>query len=212
MEMRDIRTAPGAGPRGDGAGARAGGRGALRGAWGGSRRAARAVGPDEKVLPGHAPGPDAGSAPAEYGVAIGAFSEDDLAPARRLGLPFWGRSPIAVDPIPSRRRDDAAIHAQNLLRNAAQNEAGRTGRREGMSGGLVARESGGDWKWITRIEVSGVYPPPPGSGSHVHAWKRLGRRRPAAGQPAEIAVCAACGMRRTTMHRGGRARVSYSAP
>ena len=140
------------------------------------------------------------------------FSEDDLAPARRLGLPFWGRSPIAVNPTPSRRRDDAAIHAQNLLRNAARSEAGRTGRREGMSGGLVARKNGGGWKWITRLVVSGVYHQPSGSGSHIHTWKRLGRRRPAAGPPAETAVCAACGMRRTTIHRGGRAKVSYSAP
>ena len=120
MEVRYVRPAPGAEPRGDGrrfwaageapgasgdgAGAETGGSGALKGAWGGSGGIARRAGPTENIPPGSVTESEPRAAPAEYGVAIGAFSEDDLAPARRLGLPFWGRSPIAVDPIPSRRR------------------------------------------------------------------------------------------------------------
>lgn len=115
-------------------------------------------GPPEDVMAAaaysgrHGAGGDGAVVTAEYGLAVGATSLADLGTTRR-SRPFGARQTIEVDLLPARRREDAARDGQNLLRIAGQ-RAGLRGSGRCVSGGLLVRENGGAWMWVTRLEVT----------------------------------------------------------
>ena len=167
--------------------------------------------PTEQAASEHAHKSDSSPVYAEYGVAIGAFTMEDISLARRSRFSFRAKRQIEVDPIGPHRRDDAALAAHSMLRSAARKEAIRTGWRQDMSGGLMIREGKGGWRWITRLEVTGIDPPPPGSYAHIHVWVKPRRRRRQDSRTSgkEIDICRQCGMSRTTTRRGGRVNIKY---
>lgn len=99
-------------------------------------------------------GANGGGAPPaiEYGLAPGATSWDGLVNSRRARL-FRLRPSVEVETLSARRRDDAALAGQTLLRIAAE-RSGLRSRGRCVSGGLLVRENGGPWMWVTRLEVT----------------------------------------------------------
>ena len=113
---------------------------------------------------------------AEYGLALGAATMEEAFPPRRRGFSFWGRQPIEVDVIGPHSRDDAARAGHGLMNVVAQKEAERTRRVQVLSAGLLIRENKGDWRWVTRLEVT-VAPRRTGQPP-VKRRRRTRRRRP----------------------------------
>lgn len=137
----------GAGPRGQGQSDHAPGSGPRRGRGPLDLTMAAAADSERRGANGD------GAPPAiEYGLAPGATSWAGLDNSRRARL-FGLRSSVKIETLSARRRDDAALAGQTLLRIAAE-RSGLRGRGRCVSGGLLVRENGGAWMWVTRLEVT----------------------------------------------------------
>lgn len=138
---------PGAGPRGRSQSEHAPGSGPRRGRGPLDNTMAAAADSARRSANG------GGAPPAiEYGLAPGATSWAGLDNSRRARL-FRLRPSVKVKTLSARRREDAARDGQNLLRLAAE-RSGLRGRGRCVSGGLLVRENGGAWMWVTRLEVT----------------------------------------------------------